>query len=106
MPNDDERAWIKTFFEGTWLITGWNARITELVDAAAPEDRARLTARMQRLGERIAPEWAKSPGRILTPDLQRWGGRLQTAVRKGAAARDAEIAAIEAEVEGLLAGGI
>ncbi len=102
---DDIQGWIKTFFEGNWLVPGWNARSASLLDASPPAERAALRDRLQQLGDRIAPEWARDNGvrRIDNGDLERWGKALAAARRKDGTALDAELARIEAEVASRIA---
>ncbi len=102
---DDIEGWIKTFFEGTWLVPGWNARCAALLDATPPAERAALAERLQRLGERIAPEWAKDNGvrRIDNGDLERWGKALASARRTDGAALDAALERIESDVASRIA---
>jgi hypothetical protein len=102
---DDIEGWIKTFFEGTWLVPGWNARSASLLDATPPAERTALGERLQRLGDRIAPEWAKDNGvrRIDNDDLERWGKALAAARRADGAALGAALERIEAEVASRIA---
>jgi hypothetical protein len=103
--NDDYEGWIRTFFEGTWLVPGWNARVASLVDEAADPGQPALRARLEKLGHRIAPEWARENDvrRIDSTDLERWGRRMSDARQRGRAALMDEIAKVETEVEARLA---
>jgi hypothetical protein len=105
MASDEHREWIRVFFEGTWLVAGWNARTAPLFEAVPPAEVPALRARVDRLGQRIAPEWAKDNDvrRIGNGELESWGRRLVAARDRGSRGIDAELSAIEREVEQRLA---
>jgi hypothetical protein len=105
MASDELRRWIRAFFEGTWLVPGWNARIESLLSGRPPHERDALRERLQRLGDRIAPEWARENRvrRIDSGDLERWGGSLSAAASATGQQLEAAVAAIESEVDERLA---
>lgn len=105
MALDELESWIRTFFEGTWLVPGWNARMDKVLAGRPPDQRGPLRERLDRLGRRIAPEWARDNAvrRIDSRDLEAWGARLASAQSQTIERVEAVIAAIEAEVEGRLA---
>lgn len=106
MSNENLQSWIKAFFEGSWLVPGWNSRVATLLAARPVIERQALQERLDRLGHRIAPEWARENDvrRIDNSDLAGWGRTLEQAQLMPAADLDRAIGEIEAEVEQRLRG--
>lgn len=100
----DYNYWLKTFFEGTTLIRGWNAVASEVVAAVPDNMKSEISGRMKRLGEQIAPVWASDNAdrKISSSHLKEWGTRLQRAQREGPEPLVATLNDIEMEVNRLL----
>jgi hypothetical protein len=80
MSDDREyRKWLKTFYEGSFLVKGWTARKKELL--ASMEGQGEAEKIMDELGKLIGDEWAKDNRirKIDTDDVKRWGEQLQEA---------------------------
>jgi hypothetical protein len=80
MSDDREyRKWLKTFYEGSFLVKGWTARKKELL--ASMEGQGEAEKIMDELGELIGNEWAKDNRirKIDTDAVKRWGEQLQEA---------------------------
>jgi hypothetical protein len=79
--NDDReyRKWLKTFYEGSFLVKGWTARKRELL--ASMESPGEAEKILDELGRLIGEEWAKDNRirKIDTDDVKTWGERLQEA---------------------------
>ena len=90
------RDWLKKFYEGSFLISGWNAVKNDLLKRTGPAERKEIESRIDRLGETIGGEWAKdnSIRKIDSDDLRRWSGRLQSS-----AVDPAELERLLAEIE-------
>lgn len=104
MQTDAEyRDWIRKFYEGSFLVEGWNGRVKSLVKGLDPAQAAPLQASLEALGALIAGEWARDNAvrRIDNDRLQAWGGRMKEAKAKGPGALAAEVAAIGAEARAL-----
>jgi hypothetical protein len=101
----EEKKWLRKFYQGTFLVKGWDARMTELLDNAPADQRAELKTRLSTLGAKIGPEWAKDNRRrrIDSAMLQRWGETLRQHRGTDSHALLQAIDTIEAEVETLLA---
>ncbi len=104
MPADDVAGWIRAFFEGSWLVPGWNARRDRLLAGRPAQEREALRERLDRLGRRIAPEWARDNAvrRIDNRDLEAWGARLAAAQGERTPHLEQVLAQIEAEVDARL----
>ena len=78
----EHEKWLKIFFEGNFLIPGWNDRKKEILSAVIRKkaDAERL---LDQLGELIGREWARdnSVRRISTEDVRRWGQDIVRAKR-------------------------
>ncbi len=105
MGTKDERKYYRKFYEGTFLIKGWKDRIKEILKHISDADRELARERLEKLGGKIGGEWARDNAvrRVDTPMLQKWGGRLKAAGKRGSHGMIEEIDRIEAEVEELLA---
>jgi hypothetical protein len=81
MSDDREyRKWMKTFYEGSFLVKGWTARKKELL-ASMEGQGAAAEKILDELGLMIGDEWAKDNRirKIDTDDVKRWGEQLQEA---------------------------
>lgn len=103
---DDYDYWVKKFFEGSFLVPGWNLISKDLLDAVPADERPAVAARMDRLGQTISREWAKrnEVRRISSNQLKVWGDALKKAKPQGLDSLRSELAVIEAEVDQILAG--
>jgi hypothetical protein len=80
MSDDREyRKWMKTFYEGSFLVKGWTARKKELLASMEGQGEAEII--LDELGKLIGDEWAKDNRirKIDTDDVKRWGEQLQEA---------------------------
>ena len=80
MSDDREyRKWLKTFYEGSFLVKGWTARKKELL--APMEGQGEAEKILDELGKLIGDEWAKDNRirKIDTDAVKRWGEQLQEA---------------------------
>jgi hypothetical protein len=80
MSDDREyRKWVKTFYEGSFLVKGWTARKKELLTSMERQGEAEKI--LDELGELISEEWSKdnSIRKIDTDSVKRWGEQLQQA---------------------------
>ncbi len=78
MSDDREyRKWLKTFYEGSFLVKGWTARKKELLASMEGQGEAEII--LDELGKLIGDEWAKDNRirKIDTDDVKRWGEQLQ-----------------------------
>jgi len=105
MATRKEQEWFRKFYDGTFLVKGWKARMDELLDAVPESDKASMRTLLADLGEKIGWEWAKDNRvrRVDTPMLQQWGENLRTAKGRGADALVREIRNIDEELDALLA---
>lgn len=80
MSDDREyRKWLKTFYDGSFLVKGWTARKEELLASMEGQDEAEKI--LDDLGKLIGEEWAKDNRirKIDTDDVKTWGEQLQAA---------------------------
>lgn len=80
-------GWIKVFYEGNFLASGWTKHMAQEVAAVTSTPaHAEIVARLNRVGRRVAGEWAKEDAvrRINSTDLKRWN----TAIGVAKAAED------------------
>jgi hypothetical protein len=80
MSDDREyRKWLKTFYEGSFLVKGWTVRKKELITSMDNQGEAEKI--LDELGKLIGEEWAKDNRirKIDTDDVKRWGEQLQEA---------------------------
>ena len=102
----EHKEWVRKFFEGTFLVQGWNQRVEDLVAGVdEPKTRAAVKKKLDRLGKRIGAEWAKENDvrRIDSADLKRWGGHLADRKRRGLKPLEEALKTVEEEVEERLA---
>ncbi len=104
MATKDEQEWFRKFYEGTFLIQGWESRMKELLKAIPDEDREGMNKVLADLGEKIGREWAKDNNvrRIDNSMLQKWGEDLRSAKKQGAQVLAEEVRRVDAEVDGVL----
>jgi hypothetical protein len=104
MVSQDEKKWLKKFYEGTFLVKGWNARSKELVKSFEGSQRTEICRLLEALGGRIGGEWAKdnSIRRIDTEMLQHWGETLKVAKGQGPQELMDQIQSIDSEIDALL----
>ena len=104
MVTKDEQEWYRKFYEGTFLIQGWESRMKELLEAIPDGDQGGMNEVLANLGEKIGREWAKenSVRRIDNSMLQQWGEDLRSAKKQGAQILVEEIRRVEAEVDRVL----
>jgi hypothetical protein len=104
MVSQDEKKWLKKFYEGTFLVKGWNDRSKELVKNFEGSQRTEMSRLLEDLGGRIGGEWVKNNSirRIDTDMLQHWGETLKTAKAYGPQALMDQIQAIDSEIDALL----
>jgi hypothetical protein len=94
----DYYGWVKCFYEGNLLDSGWTRRCQDLLSGVKKEStRNSLRAKLNTLGRRIAAEWAKGSKnrKVDTNKLIAWGQRLKEAKEKDAG----EGAKIQKELE-------
>jgi hypothetical protein len=80
MSDDKEyRKWLKTFYEGNFMVKGWTATKEELI--ASMDRQGEAEKLLDELGKLIGEEWAKNNRirKIDTEDVKRWGKQLQEA---------------------------
>ncbi len=104
MATREEQEWFRKFYNGTFLVKGWKARITELLEKVPPADKEETRKNLDSLGEKIGWEWAKdnSIRRIDSTMLQQWGENLSTSSNRGHTILNEEIQRIDDEVNKLL----
>jgi hypothetical protein len=100
----DEKKWLRKFYQGTFLVKGWDARMVEILEHAPDSQKAELKRRLSALGAKIGPEWAKDNRhrRIDTVTLQRWGETLREHCENDPQTLSRVIDVIEAEIETIL----
>jgi len=79
--NRDTQKWLRTFYEGSFLIKGWNARVHKISKNVPPENMDEVQTLLDSLGEKIGHEWAKDNNtrKIDNTLLRQWGDELRTA---------------------------
>jgi hypothetical protein len=91
-------GWIKSFYAGNFLDSGWTKRCQGVL-RNIPDERKRteLRAKLNAIGKSIAAEWAKvNTGRkVDNSKLLGWGTRLQEAMKRD----DGAGAVIQKEIE-------
>jgi hypothetical protein len=104
MTSKQERDWLKKFYEGTFLVKGWNAQMRDLLQDFQGQEKDAANDLLSDLGEKIGREWSKDNAvrRIDTAKLQHWGASLTSARKKGPEALIAEIRAIGQTVDEML----
>ncbi len=81
MVNRDTQKWLRSFYEGSFLIKGWNARTQEILKNVPPENTGEVQTLLDGLGEKIGHEWAKDNNirKIDNTLLRQWGDELLAA---------------------------
>jgi hypothetical protein len=104
MYSQQEKVWLKKFFEGTFLVKGWNSQMRALLEDFQGDEREVIRDLLSNLGEKIGREWAKDNAvrRIDTAKLQQWGASLTSARKKGRDALTEEIRTIGETVDEML----
>jgi len=100
----EERAWYKTFQEGTFLIEGWKD-ITKNILAHTPEKlRQHQRCRLEQLGHKIGMEWSRENAirRVDNSMLQQWGKELKKAAKKNPRQLPEVIASIDQQLDEIL----
>jgi len=104
MATKKEQEWFRKFYDGTFLVKGWKARMNELLDTIPDQDKESMGFLLAELGEKIGREWAKENRvrRVDTPMLQQWGENLRAAKRMGQEELVEEIRKIDEELDEIL----
>ncbi len=104
MTSRQEQKWFKTFYEGTFMVKGWNAQTKELLQDFHGDERDVVNALLSDLGEKIGQEWSKdnTVRRIDTAKLKQWGASLSSARKKGPEVLTEEIQLISKTVDEIL----
>ncbi len=104
MTSKQEQDWLKKFYEGTFLVKGWNAQVKDLLLDFQGEERDATKDLLGDLGEKIGREWSKDNAvrRIDTAQLKEWGASLASARKNGPDALIAEIRVIGKTVDEML----
>ena len=104
MVNRDIQKWLRSFYEGSFLIKGWNARIKEILKNVPPENMDEVQTLLDDLGEKIGHEWAKDNNsrKIDNTLLRQWGDELRTAQKSKPADLIQTIKKIEKAVDQVL----
>jgi len=79
--NRENDKWLRTFYEGSFLIKGWNARVREISKSVPHENKEKVQTLLEGLGEKIGQEWARDNHvrKIDNTLLRQWGDELRTA---------------------------
>ncbi len=94
--------WLRKFFEGTFLVEGWNHRVETLVAGIdAPRKRATIEKKLGQLGRLIGKEWAKDYDvrKIDTTALKKWGSFMAERRKRGIEELEEALHTVEAEVK-------
>jgi hypothetical protein len=97
---DQYWAWVKSFHEGTFFVSGWTDRAKGLVDGVKPgPERKRLVEKVKEFGKDLCKEWAKDSSvcKVGTSDLTRWGKLVEEA-KKADAGNGEELARVIAAI--------
>lgn len=104
MASRQEQKWFKTFYEGSFMVKGWNAQTKELLQDFYGDEREVVNALLDDLGEKIGREWSKDNAvRLIdTAKLKQWGASLSSARKKGPDVLTEEIRVIAEAVDEIL----
>jgi hypothetical protein len=104
MISKQEQNWLKKFYEGTFLVKGWDAQVTDLLQDFEGEERDAIEDLLGNLGRKIGREWSKDNAvrRIDTAKLQQWGANLKSARKNGTDALTEEIRTIDQAADEIL----
>jgi len=103
--NRKNNKWLRTFYEGSFLIKGWNARVREISKSVPPENMAEIQTLLENLGEKIGQEWAidNNVRKIDNTMLRQWGDELRLSKENGTANLIQTINKIEKAADQILA---
>jgi len=78
---DEYWNWIKRFYKGTFLTSGWFEERNNLLKNLNEDAKTKIKDRLDKLGKRIAAEWAKDNNirKLNTADVKKWGKKLRKA---------------------------
>ncbi|CAB1076513.1 hypothetical protein D1AOALGA4SA_4309 [Olavius algarvensis Delta 1 endosymbiont] len=104
MTTKEEQQWFRKFYEGTFLVKGWQSRMEEVLQAVPDSDKDTVEELLSNLGEKIGREWARENRvrRINTAMIQNWGEDLRRFKKKGADVLTEELRRLDAEVDKIL----
>jgi hypothetical protein len=104
MSTKEEQEWLRKFYEGNFLVKGWNDRVKEILQAVPQEHKEKIHNDLSGLGHKIGREWSKDNAvrRIDNDRLKNWGDTLQTAKNKGYTVLEETVRSIDAEVDKIL----
>jgi len=79
--NRETKKWLHTFYEGSFLVKGWNARTQQILKNVSQKNTEEVQTLLDGLGEKIGHEWAKDNNvrKIGNTLLRQWGDELRTA---------------------------
>lgn len=100
----NQNSWLRKFYEGTFLVKGWNARMEEILAHVPRDQESEFKKRLADLGDKIGPEWVKDNRnrRIDTQMLQHWGDKLRRCRNESSLQLKCAIEEIEVEVDRIL----
>lgn len=104
MNGKNEQEWLIKFYEGTFLVKGWTARIKEILHDVPWEHKEEIEIALTGLGEKIGQEWAKDNDirRIDSDMLRKWGEELRSVRKKGNAVLKETIRKIDSEADSII----
>ena len=104
MTSESEQKWLKKFYEGTFLVKGWNEQVRNLLREIPADEKEGVKSLLDIVGDKIGREWAKdnSVRRIDTARLKQWGDELNRARKKGPLILIDQIRSIDKEVDDIL----
>jgi hypothetical protein len=105
MTTKNKEKWLLKFYEGSFLVKGWNHYTNEVLKIVPPDNKDHVKRLLDSLGEKIGSEWARDNKvrKINSTKLKQWGDELQKAKKQGPDAIMETIHLIESEVDSLLA---
>lgn len=105
MDAKNKEEWFRKFYEGTFLVKGWKARMQEILHKIPADKQEHVRELLDNLGRQIGTEWAKDNNvrRIDSSMLKQWGKDLREAGDKGADDLIEKIHAISKEADDLTA---
>ncbi len=105
MVTENEQEWFQKFYNGSFLVKGWKARMEELLSNVPKDEKEQVRELLDALGKRIGSEWAKdnSIRRIDTNKLQQWGKDLELAGNEGPDALVKKIRELDNDADSILA---
>ena len=105
MTTGKKEDWLLKFYEGSFLVKGWNHYTNEVLKIVSPDNKDHVKGLLDSLGGKTGSEWARDNKvrKINSTKLKQWGDDLQSAVKKGPDAIMETIHLIESEVDSILA---